>query len=455
MLGEARVFELLHRVLQLSPAGQTEALFVGFEEGLTRFANNEIHQHVAETHHALILRVAIGKRVAALSTTRLDDAGLTAALEQALTLARLQPENPDFPGFTPPTPMPADVPVAYDETTAQTTPQQRAQAVGDVLRYAQAHGVVASGALMTGCYEWGLATSLGHAAYLPTTLSDLTIVAMTETGSGYAADAAWRVADIDVAARGREAIDKAIRAQNPRPLEPGEYPVVLDTYAAQDLLNFLGGAASAQSVHEGQSWMSGRQGQALLSEKITIVDDPLDPELWPLPFDFEGMPRRRVAIVERGVVGEAVYDRLWAAKTGHVSTGHALPAFSPFNPAQVLGGMGPAPLHLTMRAGDTPIEEMIRKLDRGLYITRFNYTRPVHPREVVVTGLTRDGTFWIENGEIAYPVQNLRFTQSYVAALKEVIAVGDAAQRERGYAAITRAPALCLPSFRFTGTTGF
>lgn len=455
MLGEAKVFELLHRALHLSPAEQTEALFIGFEEGLTRFANNEIHQHVAETHHALILRVAVGKRVAALSTTRLDDEGVQAALEQALALARLQPENPDFPGFTPPTPMPVDAPIAYDEATVHTTPQQRAQAVGEVLRYAQARGVVASGALMTGSYEWGLATSLGHTAYLPTTLSDLTIVAMTETGSGYAADAAWRVGALDVAARGREAVDKAVRAQNPRPLEPGEYPVVLDTYAAQDLLNFLGGAASAQSVHEGQSWMSGRQGQALLSDKITMVDDPLDPELWPLPFDFEGMPRQRVPIVERGVVGEAVYDRLWAAKTGHVSTGHALPAFSPFNPAQVLGGMGPAPLHLTMQAGDTPIEEMIRQLDRGLYITRFNYTRPVHPREMVVTGLTRDGTFWIENGEIAYPVQNLRFTQSYVAALKEVIAVGNVAQRERGYAAITRAPALCLPSFRFTGTTGF
>ncbi len=455
MLGEARVFELLKRVLHLSPAEQTEALFVGFEEGLTRFANNEIHQHVAETHQAMIVRVAVGKRVAAISTTRLDDEGLRAALDQAMTLAHLQPENPDFPGFTPPTPLPTDVPHAYDEATAQASPLQRAQAVGEVLRYALAHNVIASGAFMTGRYEWGFATSLGQIAYLPTTLSDLTVVAMTESSSGYASDAAWRVAAIDVAARGREAVDKALRAQHPRPLEPGEYPVVLDTYAAQDLLNFLGGAASAQSVHEGQSWMSGRQGQALLSAKITIHDDPRDPELWPLPIDFEGMPRQRVTIVERGVVRDAVYDRLWAAKTGRTSTGHGMPAFSPFGPAQALGGMGPFPLHLTMETGDTSLTEMIRKLDRGLYITRFNYTRPVHPREVVVTGLTRDGTFWIENGEIAYPVQNLRFTQSYVAALKEVIAVGNTAQRERGYAAITRAPALCLPSFRFTGTTGF
>ncbi len=455
MLGEAAVRHLIERALHLSPAEQTEVLFLGMEESLTRFANNEIHQNVAETQAALIVRVATGKRVAAVSTTRLDDAGLQAALEQAIALARLQPENPDFPGFTPPTPLPGAMPTAYDETTASADPLFRAKAVGEVIRYALSQGVVASGAFMTGRYEWGLATSLGHYAYLPTTMSDLTIVAMTETGSGYAADAAWRVAAIDVAARGREAVDKAVHAQNPRPLPPGEYPVVLDTYAAQDILSFLGGAASAQSVHEGQSWMSGRQGQALLSSAITILDDPHDPELWPLPFDFEGMPRQRVAIVERGVVGEAVYDRLWAQKTGHPPTGHALPAFNPFSPGQAMGWMGPVPLHLTLLPGDTSIEEMIRNLDRGLYITRFNYTRPVHPREVVVTGLTRDGTFWVEKGEIAYPVQNLRFTQSYVAALKEVVAVGNQAQRERGYFGISRAPALSLPTFRFTGSTTF
>ncbi len=455
MLEEATVYHLMERVLQLSPAEQTEVLFLGMEESLTRFANNEIHQNVAETQAAIIVRVAEGRRVAAASTNRLDDTGLQTALEQALALAKLQPENPDFPGFTPPTPLPAGMPAAYDEATASADPRFRAEAVGEVIRYALERGVIASGAFMTGRYEWGLMTSLGHRAYLPTTMSDLTIVAMTETGSGYAADAAWRVEAIDVAARGREAVDKAVRAQNPRPLPPGEYPVVLDTYAVQDLLSFLGGAASAQSVHEGQSWMSGRQGEKLLSSAITILDDPQDPELWPLPFDFEGMPRQRVTIVERGVVGEAVYDRLWAHKTRRTATGHALPAFSPFSPGQAMGGMGPVPLHLTLLPGETPIEEMIRNLDRGLYITRFNYTRPVHPREVIVTGLTRDGTFWVENGEIAYPVQNLRFTQSYVAALKEVIAVGDQAQRERGYFAISRAPALSLPSFRFTGSTSF
>jgi len=120
-----------------------------------------------------------------------------------------------------------------------------------------------------------------------------------------------------------------------------------------------------------------------------------------------------------------------------------------------MGGFGPMPMHLELLPGDTPLEEMVKGIERGLYITRFNYTRVVHPREMVVTGLTRDGTFWIENGQIAYPVQNLRFTQSYVEALQTVRAVGNAPQRERGYFTISSAPALCLEKFRFTGTTGF
>ncbi|HDQ35061.1 MAG TPA: TldD/PmbA family protein [Chloroflexi bacterium] len=454
MLGQTEVQHLLERVLHRSPADQTEVLFLGLEEALTRFANNEIHQNVAEHNYGLIIRAAIGQRVVAISTTATDDASIEQALERAVALAKLQPENPEFPGFAEPVPLP-ETTVAYDEATATATPESRARAVGEVITYALSNNVNASGAFRTSRYEWGLANSHGLRAYAPTTLADLTIVGMTETSSGYAADAAWRFADIDVAARGREAVDKAVQSQNPRPLEPGDYPVVLEPYAAQDLVNFVGRGASGMSVHEGQSWMSGRQGEALFDKRITLVDDPQDQALWPLPFDFEGQPRQRVKIIKAGVVGDAVYNRLWGEKTGHATTGHALPAFSPFNPSQAIGGSGPFPIHLALEPGTASLQEMIKGIDRGLYITRFNYTRVVHPREVVITGLTRDGTFWIENGALAYPVQNLRFTQSYIEALAEVIAIGAEAQCERGYFGLSKAPALCLPRFRFTGTTGF
>lgn len=206
---------------------------------------------------------------------------------------------------------------------------------------------------------------------------------------------------------------------------------------------------------EGRSWMSGRRGERLMDPAITVEDAPLDPALWPIAFDFEGVPRQPVTIVDEGMVGDVAYDRTWAAKAGTTSNGHALPAFSPFSPSSAVGSYGPMPMHLRMRSGSTALSSMVAGIERGLYVTRFNYTRVVHPREVVITGLTRDGTFLIEDGEITTPVRNLRFTQSYVDALNDVVAVGDSLNASRGYFGVSCAPALSLGHFRFTGTTDF
>ena len=453
MLNEHEIQTLLQHVLQRSAADETEALFLGLDSALTRFANNEIHQNVAETNFSLVISVALGKHLGVAATNDLTAASLDRALERAMTLARLQRENPDFSGFAPPAELPRGR-EAFDTATAGAAPEFRARAVGEVICYAQAQGAVASGAFRTTAYHWAIATSHGLFAWHPTTLADLTIVAMTETGSGYAADAAWQVGQIDVAQHGRNAVDKAVASQHPRDIPPGDYPVVLEAAAVHDLVAFMGGGANGMSVAEGSSWMSGRQGQALLSSDITLVDDPAAPEHWPMPWDFEGTPRQPRTIVNAGVVGEAFYNRLWAAKTGNAPTGHGLPSISPFAPGtSSFGGM--FPLHLTLQAGAASIEQLIAGVDRGLYVTRFNYTRPVHPREMVVTGLTRDGTFWIENGELAYPVKNLRFTQSYVEALQNVAAVGDTLYRQPHGVGFTRNPALQLAQFRFTGKTEF
>ncbi len=454
MLGKNTVKELLDRILHRSEADETEVLFMGLEEELTRFANNEIHQNVAETNFGLVIRAAVGKRIAEISTSDTSDAGIDRALEQALTLARLQPENSDFPGFAPAAEIPGEV-TSYDEATAGATPEMRARAVGEIIRYAADREVSASGAFSTARYEWAIANSHGLFAYQPTTLAELVVVAMTESSSGYTAESAWQVERIDVPDEGRKAVEKALRTLNPRPIPLGDYPVVLEPHATADIVTFLGRTAGAMAVHEGRSWMSGRQGEKLMDESVTIRDDPRDPLLWPLAFDFEGVPRRPVTIVGAGRVGDPVYDREWAEKTGHESTGHAIPSFNPFSPGQAVGGFGPMPLHLEMDPGESTLEDMVQNIDRGLYVTRFHYTRQVHPREVVVTGLTRDGTFWIENGEIAYPVQNLRFTQSYVEALNNVRAIGRTQLTTRGWVELRRTPALSLGSFRFTGTTQF
>ena len=453
MIGGTRTEMLLKRVLSLSSADETEVVLLGLDEQLTRFANNGIHQHVAETNRYVAVRAVLGHRVGVGVTNDLTDTGLERAVQAAIAAAKLRPEDPDFPGL----PGPVSVPevMAFDETTAKCTPIERARAVRMICRRAEEAGCVAAGAFRTAVHEYAVANSHGLFAYHPATEADLTTVVMTEDSSGFAASASWKVADVDAVALGQEAINKALRSRNPQPLEPGVYPVVLEPYAAHDLLATLSVAAGAIYVQEGRSWMSGRQGEQLLSPLISIWDDGLDPAGWPLPFDFEGLPRRRVEIVRGGVVGEAVYDRARATREGKESTGHALPAANPFSPWLTSARLGPIPLHAFMGTGDSTLEDMIATTERGLYVTRFWYTRTVHPREAVITGMTRDGTFLIEHGELTTPVCNLRFTQSYVEALAGTEAVGREARRVWSDPGVLSAPALRLAAFNFTGTTEF
>jgi PmbA protein len=456
MIGCAQTKTLLKRALSLSSADETEVVLLGLDEQLTRFANNAIHQHVAEANHYLVMRAALGKRVGVGATNDLTNAGMERAVEAAIAAARLQPEAPDFPGLPDPVTIPEIV--AFDEATAGCSPEKRAQDVRVVCRKAEEQGCVAAGAFRTAVHEYAVANSHGLFAYHPVTETDLTTVIMTEDSSGFAADASWKVAEVDVAARGEEAIAKALRSRNPQPIEPGVYPVVLEPYATHDLLQTLSLAAGANFVQEGRSWMGGRQGEHLMSPLISIWDDGLDLASWPLPFDFEGMPRQRVDIVHDGVVGDAIYDRTRAARNGTASTGHALPVTNPFSPWLNAARFGPISLSPFMGTGDNTIEEMIAGTECGLYVTRFWYTRTVHPREAVVTGMTRDSTFLIERGELTTPVHNLRFTQSYVEALAGTEAVGQEAHRmwaDELDMGIRSAPALKLAAFNFTGTTGF
>ncbi|MFQ6101522.1 MAG: TldD/PmbA family protein [Anaerolineae bacterium] len=453
MIGRSQTETLLKRVLSLSSADETEVVLLGLEAQLTRFANNTIHQNVAETNRYVVVRAALGRRVGVGVTNDLTDAGLERAVETAIAVAKLQVENPDFPGL----PDPVGVPeaTAFDEGTAWCGPAERARDVSVVCRQAEKAGCIAAGAFRTAVHEWAVANSHGLFAYHPATEADVTTVMMTDDSSGFSADASWKVADVDVVARGEEAINKALRSRNPQPLEPGVYPVVLEPYATHDLLATLAVAAGANAVQEGRSWMSGRQGEQLMSPLISLWDDGRNPAGWPLPFDFEGMPRQRVNIVRGGVVGDVVYDRTRAAKDGRNSTGHALPAANPFNPWLNAARLGPIPLHAFMGTGDSSLKETIAGTERGLYVTRFWYTRTVHPREAVVTGMTRDGTFLIERGELTTPVRNLRFTQSYVQALAGTEAVGRKARRMWSDPGIRSAPALKLAAFHFTGATEF
>ena len=452
MLGQSQAKQITDRVLALSKNGQAEVSLWVADSALTRFANNIIHQNVAETNTDVTIRVAQGRRVGTASTNDVTDAGLARVVERATGLARLQPENPEFPSF--PEPAPFTPARGFDEAVAAVTPEARAQAVGEICRQSNEAGTLAAGAFSTDMQEIAIANSHGVFCYHAATTCDLQTAAMAEgggnpqgaSGSGYGQMSSWKLADIVAEQVGREAVQKALRARNPQPIEPGVFTVVLEPYAAQDLVNMLNHVGfGAQAMQEGRSWMNDRIGQQVLSPSVTIVDDGHDELGFPMPFDFEGVPKRQVVLVENGVPRGPVYDSTTAHKEGKASTGHALPPPNTY---------GPAATNLVMASGTATVEEMIRTTERGLYITRFWYTRVVHPRDCVITGMTRDGTFLIEHGELTTPVKNLRFTQGYVPALAQVEMLGHEARTlTGGWFGASRVPALKLREFNFTGAT--
>ncbi len=448
MLGRDRVKQITETMLARSSADQTEVVVLAGDSYLTRFANSTIHQNVAETDTEVRIRVVLGKRVGVATTNNLEEAALLQTLERALTIASLQPENPVFRSLPEPDPIPEVS--GFREATARCTPVLRAQGVGTICRMAREAGLSASGAFTTAVFELGVANSLGIFAYYPTTYADINTVVMSDSSAGYASALTPDVDDLDFEALGQEAVEKCQHSQNPQALPPGEYTVILEPYAVQDFVHMMTWTGlGAVAWQEGRSFMSGKIGQRIADPRISLWDDGLDPAGMPWPFDFEGVPKQRVDFIENGVARGVVYDSYRAGKEeDKTSTGHALPAPNP---------LGPLPLNVFFAPGDAMLEEMIASTERGVYVTRFWYTRPVEPARVVITGMTRDGTFLIEKGEIAQPVKNLRFTQSYVEALNQVEMVGNEPKVLLGLGGIARdsVPALKLNNFGFTGATEF
>ncbi len=424
-------------------AAEAEAVVMREDGALTRFANSEIHQNVAQREVAVNLRVVIGKRVGVASSGRSDDEGLRTLAATAVAIARVVEELPDWGGLAEPRPLEGAVD-GFDADTATATPEFRAGAVREVIAAADAAGVTAYGSFSTGTDATAVANSNGVRVAGSRTTAHLITVSMGEAGgTGYAEAAAVDATTIDPGAIGREAAEKARASANAVAIDHGDYPVVLEEYAVVDLLDMLGYLGfSALAVQEERSFFE--PGKRIGSDLVTIRDDGADPAGLPMAFDYEGLPKQRVELVERGTCRNVVYDVQTAAREGVASTGHGLPAPNPY---------GPFPLNMVMEPGDATRDELIGGLDRGLLVTRFHYTNPVHPKLAIVTGMTRDGTFLVEGGRIVGPVRNLRYTQSYLDALRGAVAVGRERRTLKGFLGGVAVPAVRIENWTFTGTT--
>jgi len=443
MIGKERILEVFKRVIDRSPAERTELLYMGGRSDLTRYAQSQIHQNVSESNTRVYVRVAEGRRLGVVTINSLEEESLLKAAEQALELARHQPENPYFDDF--PKPAEYEETKTYFETTAEFSPRQRAEVVKKIFSEAEKLGFEVSGAFSTGEGEIAVVNSNGVAAYQPLTEAELKVVPISSEGMSLKSAFAHDVTQIDFEQIAAEALERCSLNKNQREIELGQYDVILEPGCLAEVMMWLSFIAfGSNSFIEGTSFLAGRLGERSMGENITIYDSVHEPEAQGLPFDLQGFPKKRVTLIERGINRGGVFDLVSAKQAKAEPTGHAGPPDSPW---------GAIPWNICLEPGDSSIEEMIASCERGLLISQFHYLNGyLDTKRALMTGMTRYGTFLIENGKIKHAVPNLRWTESMLRALSNVAAIS----RKRevisyGGAGFAIMPALYIKDFTFTG----
>jgi predicted Zn-dependent protease len=421
--------------------GEAEATVAVGRLELTRFANSFIHQNVGEEYVHVRLRVAAAGRVASVSGNRADDDALKKLAEDALIVAATQPVDEDWPGLT------AAVSIAPSDfshaSTNGATPGGRAAAVKAFVD--AGNGLSAAGFCDTDSFEAAFANSQGHRASSRGSRATIDGIHQTGESAGAAHQTSNAFADLDGAAAGALAADRARRGMHAFDLKPGEYEVVLAPEPVATIAVFLDFYGfNGKAFNEGQSFVELGTGQ--FDERVTMIDDPMGPGALGEAYDAEGTPKQPTTLIDHGITKTVVHDRRSGRRAGAGSTGHAW---------AMSGSLGPLAGHVVVQPGTDTVADMIAAVERGVYVATFNYCRILDPKSQVVTGLTRNGTFMIENGAITGAVTNLRFTQSFVKAFGpgNVLGVGNDlryADSEFGQG-VVRAPSLRLASWNFTG----
>jgi PmbA protein len=444
---ERELHEIGAAVLRLAEKRGVPETEVHIEESiqaLTRFANNTIHQNVAEQGVIVSIRTAVDGRVARLTTNRVDQDALRAAIEDCLSLAAQQPKDNRM------LPMPGKQKYLhlrrFHAATAALTTEERARAVKGACQFAERKGQVAAGIFSSGQNQSILVNSRGLQAAYRDTNATFSVTIQQGSAASWAKANSGDFAQFQPSELAETASRKAAQAQNPAELAPGKFTVILEPAAVLDLVGFLSYDFSATAVADKRSCFSGRIGKSILGKNIDIIDDVYHPQQLGAPFDGEGVPRKKVVLVDRGEVKNLVYARSSAKRAGTKPTGHGFPLPNEY---------GEAPLNLVIRGGNTSVEEMIASTDHGLLVTRLWYIREVDPYEKIMTGMTRDGLFQIERGKIIRAAKNFRFNQSVLEMLRNVECLGPA-QRATGEESFEMVvPPMKVSNFHFSEVTKF
>lgn len=435
---------IFETVLKNSQADETEIHVSLGSQNMTRFANNEIHQNLAADNISVSIRSSYGKKTAIVSTNKVDPISLAAMTKISNQLASLAPEDP----YLLPMPGPQKyktVQHAFDRTD-RIRPETRARAVKVPIQIAQSKGLQTAGIFSNNLSRHAIGNSKGLRAYSEETYAVFSTTMMADSGSGWAKYGHPDASQIPVETLALHAAEKAVFGRDPQNIAPEKYTVILEPSAVLDLLEFLLLDFGGLSVLEKRSAFTNKEGKKIFGSNIQMSDDVYHPLQSGAPFDGEGLPKQNVILIEDGVLKNLVYSQASAKrmKTKYTGHGFALP-----------NAWGEAPTNMVFEGGKTSIEDMIKNTDRGLLITRFWYIREVDPMHKIVTGMTRDGTFLVENGKIKHAVKNMRFNESLFHFLNNVVEMGPSvrASGEEGMDMVV--PALKAADFNFTSSTQY
>jgi predicted Zn-dependent protease len=445
-ISEEQARRSVQEVLEHPGADGIEVMVSGSESGVTRYAGSEIIQNTVQHEVRAYVRAVAGTRVAVAETNQLDRQHLAAAADQALQAAKASPPDPEFPGL----PDPGDVGKAssvlrWDEATAAASPAVRAGAVTDILKTVGTGS--AAGVYETSAHSYAVFSSTGIDCYDAFTRCVTTCLVDVDGATGWGETSSHRMDGVDVTAAAQTAADKAARSVGAVDGDPGVYEVILEPAAVAMLVDFLSYMGfGAKQVLEGESFLSTRAGETVAAENVTVADDVFEDLSVGIGFDLEGVPKRRVEVIEGGRAGQPVSDLRTARKLGTAATGHYSGSSE----------YGPYAFNPVLAAGDSSLEELVAGVSNGLLITRFHYVNILDRPATSLTGMTRDGTFRITGGEIGEAVHNFRFAQSVLEALSSVDGIGSqlaAFAPEYGSFGSTVAPALRMRQFNLASTT--
>ncbi|AHM58325.1 DNA gyrase modulator family protein [Flammeovirgaceae bacterium 311] len=430
ILSKEEARSLMEKVISLSRADECVVNLNSTEGGNIRYARNSVSTSGAEENSTLIVSSSFGKKSGTSTINEFDEASLEKVVRRSEELAKLAPENPEFMGAMEPQQYLESK--SYFKSTDDISPDQRANFAASSINPAAAKNITAAGFMEDKAGFSAMMNSRGLFAYNQFSDVDFTVTMRTEdgTGSGWVRRDFNDVKKLDTGEASQIAIEKAMRSRNPKAIEPGKYTVILEPAAASDLISNMMSSMGARNADEGRSFLSKKGGgtklgEKLVDERVKIYSDPQHPEAPFATWSGDGVPLKKTSWIENGVVKNMYYDRYWASKQGREAL--------------------PAPARFVMEGGNASLEEMIKNTKRGVLVTRLWYIRAVDPQTLLYTGLTRDGTFYIENGKIMYPVKNFRFNESPIIMLNNLEALGKP-QRVEG----NLVPPMKIRDFTFT-----